>query len=314
LAVGDLDIKAGTYSLSPQTWGNTIEVPSNRNIYCENDLGNPSANLPATLNSPVKIVWRGTGVGDWFKVTNNESNIEFYGCEWEGRHGANRTWPVDSFNSDKFVTTNYGSNLSFYGNGVDGWGGLNGWVNIGADANCTNFAQGAVTDTVDISYNRATSCNVRFAEVDYGKHVKVTHNALTDCSENTELLDSDFTGMTVLFDNNTITWQNGSNGGNGANNPFNNGEGTGTAVHGCCAGSNCQVGDFSGVTFSNNTVSGNNSVANYLYEGSSPASASIKGNVCNNSCLNGCQRFANPGNSSPNYWSSLGYCPNGSTE
>jgi hypothetical protein len=307
LAVGDLDIHAGTYKLLPTVGVTGYTPPSGRNVYCENphDGSLPTPSSPVVLSVPVAP----TGGYDVFYQWASGT---LYGCEVEGYHYPNTTWTGDTNASagDSFVRElQFGHDFNAYNNGFDGWPGSVGVFTINA-ANLTSYNAGQWPYNINISYNRFSNCNVRGVEIDFGKNVQITHNTYVDCSQTSEIQNWHYTGMTALTDSNSFTFIVGSKGGSTSifDNRASSGDVciSGVTGAGDC-GSSCTAScpsDYSGNTFSNNTVFTQPPSSNQsnIFENVQQAGAANPAVYRDNACGRNCVQQYPPGNPNANSW------------
>jgi hypothetical protein len=303
LAVGDLDIHAGKYKLVIPTCNNggaaCYTPPSGRKILCEN----PYSSLPATPSSPVVITI--PQAPSKYSVFYEWKNAELYGCEFEGSNYPKTTWSGGAAQYGIEVIQNFRSdNVKVYGNGFDGWPGFTGAILVAAGS-YSEWRFGQVSHNYDISYNRASACDIRFVEPDFVINAKITHNTLTDCPAPSEIIDSRETGESILEDSNHFTFVHGVAG--GTNSGWLNYMGDGATCHGPnnvwpCAKS-APPADYSGNTFSNNIVDG--PVTNWIavrFTCMNNTDQIIPGVYINNTCTGGCKMTCPPGNANGNSW------------
>lgn len=309
---GDLDFKVPTSGVAKYfiNWTGGVNpavgMPAGRNVLCEN----PS--LPPTPAN-AKIIITETQDADLVIFDYNGVNGgTVYGCEFQGGHYPNTTWSPDTVaNSPPAVSFFTGaSNHGVYNNDFEGWPG-----NTAPVVGVQNFGQSAPTND-NISYNTFFNCETRGVEFDGGQNIQITHNFFQDCSIETEIQDYRVTGVTQLYDSNTIKWVTGGNGGNFASNYPNHPFVTaGVTCHSAGGGFPCttgEVADYSGNTFSNNIIQ-TAPMTNWVWE--SDSSNPIQKPVyCGNTCTGNCVFTNGPGNASTNGWSSQGFCPSGSTQ
>lgn len=305
LSFGDLDFRAGTYVWNGS--GGTYTPPSGRSILCENSSLPPtSSNATVVIKVPTADTFNG---GNW-NVISDWANGTFYGCELEAYHYPNAIY-TDSGSNICFIKNQSASGLKVYGSTFEGWPGFTAAICVGTGISFSNWSAGQYPTSADISWNTFNNNNVRGIEPDFGKNIKITHNTFFNSGIECEIQDSRFTGATMLMDTNTIT-QNNACHGNCSNGIYNTATSAGYSCHGPVPSSRCAIGtdppaDYSGITFSNNVITGLSGVQMHLnitvvcIGDNQPISPAVyRNNTCTSST--NCSVTCPPGNANPNVW------------